>query len=197
MALPEADGSVAADRRHESEPPDGSGRSIVWKRFAPLFAVYTVAILGLAAATPLGSRPMLHASLNGSSAALMLSGFLFVHKRRIPPHFVCMTLAAVTSAVFLGSYLYYHAHAGATAFAGQGWIRPVYFAILLSHTLLAAAVPPLVVVVLYLAVRGRFERHGKVARWALPLWIYVSATGVLIYLMLYVWYSSVEPVALP
>jgi len=170
---------------------------MMWKRYTPLFAVYTVAILGLAAAMPLGSRPLLHASLNGSSAALMLSGFLFVRKRRIPLHFVCMTLATVTSAVFLASYLYYHAHAGATAFAGQGWIRPVYFGVLLSHTVLAAAVPPLVVVVLYLAVRGRFQRHGKLARWALPVWIYVSATGVLIFLMLYVWQPSAEPAVLP
>jgi len=170
---------------------------MMWKRYTPLFAVYTVAILGLAAAMPLGSRPLLHASLNGSSAALMLSGFLFVRKRRIPLHFVCMTLATATSAVFLASYLYYHAHAGATAFAGQDWIRPVYFGILLSHTILAAAVPPLVVVVLYLAARGRFQRHGRIARWALPLWIYVSATGVLIYLMLYVWHPSAEAAVLP
>jgi len=127
----------------------------------------------------------------------MLTGFLFIRNRRIVPHFVCMTLAAVTSAVFLGSYLYYHAHAGMTAFRGEGWIRPVYFGMLLSHTVLAAVVLPLVVVVLSFAARERFERHARLARWALPLWVYVSITGVLIYLMLYVWYPAAEPVVLP
>jgi uncharacterized membrane protein YozB (DUF420 family) len=168
----------------------------MWKRFVPLYALHGVAIFGITVATPLNSRPLVHASLNGLSALLMLTGFMFIRNRRIVPHFVFMTLAALTSAVFLGSYLYYHFHAGATAFRGEGWIRPVYFGLLLSHTVLAAAVLPLVIVVLILAARERFERHARLARWALPLWVYVSITGVLIYLMLYVWYPVGEPVVL-
>ena len=96
-----------------------------------------------------------------------------------------MIAAVVTSSVFLVSYLYYHAHVGSVHFAGQGWSRPVYFTILTSHTLLAAAVPPLVIITLSRALRARFDRHRAIAQWTYPIWLYVSVTGVLVYVMLY------------
>ncbi len=100
-------------------------------------------------------------------------------------HKLCMLSAAATSAVFLTTYLYYHYHAGSTHFAGQGWIRPIYFTILISHTILAIAILPLVLITLARALRGNFERHAKIARWTLPIWFYVSVTGVIIFRMLY------------
>jgi uncharacterized membrane protein YozB (DUF420 family) len=98
--------------------------------------------------------------------------------------------AVIASAAFFVSYAIYHAHAGATKFAGTGWVRPVYFAILISHTVLAAVIVPMALVTLVRALRGDFARHRAIARWTLPLWLYVSVTGVLIYLMLYHWFPS-------
>ena len=99
-----------------------------------------------------------------------------------------MLSAVLTTGVFLISYLYYHYHVGTTRFGGQGWIRPVYFAILISHTVLAAAIVPLVMLTLFRALKGRFALHKRIARWTLPLWLYVSVTGVVVYWMLY-WLS--------
>ncbi len=101
-----------------------------------------------------------------------------------------MISAVIASALFLISYSIYHAYVGATRFAGTGWIRPVYFAILISHTVFAAFIVPMVFATLLRALRGNFQRHKAIARWTLPLWLYVSATGVLIYLMLYHWFPS-------
>jgi uncharacterized membrane protein YozB (DUF420 family) len=101
-----------------------------------------------------------------------------------------MIAAVVTSSLFLMSYLYYHWQVGSVRFEGQGWIRPVYFAILFSHTVLAAAVVPLVIVTLARALRERFDRHRKIARWTYPIWLYVSVTGVVIYVMLYHLYAA-------
>ena len=100
-----------------------------------------------------------------------------------------MIAAAVTSGLFLVSYLTYHARAGSVRFPGTGWIRPVYFAILISHTLLAAAVPPLALTALYLGLNRRDEKHRRVARWAYPVWLYVSVTGVVVYFLLYRLYA--------
>ena len=96
-----------------------------------------------------------------------------------------MLTALTTSALFLISYLYYHAHVGSVHFQGQGWARPVYFTILISHTILAAAIVPLIIITLSRALRERFDRHRVIARWTLPLWMYVSVTGVIVYFMLY------------
>jgi len=101
-----------------------------------------------------------------------------------------MVAAVATSSLFLITYLYYHAHVGSVRFPGQGWVRPVYFALLISHTLLAAAVVPLVLVTLTAALRGQIERHRRVARWTYPIWLYVSVTGVVVYLMLYQIYGA-------
>lgn len=129
--------------------------------------------------------PTVNAILNGSSAVLLVTGFVFVRRKRIAAHRACMISAAALSALFLISYVTYHNQVGFTRFAGQGWIRGVYFSILIPHTLLAFAVPPLAVLTLYRALRGRFEKHRTIARWTLPIWLYVSVTGVLIYWMLY------------
>lgn len=129
--------------------------------------------------------PVVNAVLNATSAVLIFSGVALVRRGRRESHRRVMLAAIVTSAVFLISYLVYHAHVGSVHFPGQGWPRPLYFAILLSHTLLAAAVVPLVVVTLTRALKGRYERHRRAALWTYPVWMYVSVTGVVIYLMLY------------
>ena len=100
-------------------------------------------------------------------------------------HRAFMIAALVTSSLFLVSYLYYHAHVGSVRFQGQGWSRPVYFTILISHTILAAVVVPMVIITLSRALRERFDRHRAIARWTYPVWMYVSITGVVVYVMLY------------
>jgi len=128
--------------------------------------------------------------LNAASATLLVAGYLFLRRRNITAHRACMLGAVVASAAFFISYAIYHAHAGTTKFAGTGWVRPIYFAILISHTLLAAVIIPMVLLTLVRALRGDFARHRAIARWTFPLWLYVSVTGVLIYLMLYHWFPS-------
>lgn len=129
--------------------------------------------------------PALNAALNAASAILLVTGYLFIRRRRIREHKGCMLSAFVASAVFLVSYLTLRYYAGMTRFIGQGWIRPVYFTILISHTILAAAIVPLALVTVSRGLAGRYDRHVRIARWTLPLWLYVSATGVLVYWMLY------------
>jgi uncharacterized membrane protein YozB (DUF420 family) len=129
--------------------------------------------------------PALNAALNGTSACFVLMGFAFVRAGRIAAHRACMLLAVLASILFLSSYLFYHAQVGSVPYQGRGWIRIVYFTILISHTVLATTVVPLVVVTLVRALRGRFERHAAIARVTLPIWVYVSITGVIVYLMLY------------
>jgi uncharacterized membrane protein YozB (DUF420 family) len=131
-----------------------------------------------------------NAALNGLSAALLTAGFAAIRRRNIPWHRRLMLGAVTASGVFLISYLYYHAHAGVTRFAGTGAARPVYFGILVTHTTLAAVIVPLVAITLYRALRERFTTHRRVARWTLPLWLYVSVTGVVVYTMLYHLYPS-------
>jgi len=133
----------------------------------------------------LSALPTVNAVLNGASAVLLLAGFVLVRRRRVTAHKRCMLAAFVTSSVFLLGYLTLRYFAGFTAFQGQGWIRPVYFTILVSHTVLAATVPPLALILLYRAFRAQFTQHRRLARWALPIWVYVSVTGVIVYLMLY------------
>jgi putative membrane protein len=129
--------------------------------------------------------PTLNASLNATSAVLLVTGYYFIRQHNISVHRLCMVSALIVSVLFLCSYLYYHTHAGSTRFTGVGWIRPVYFAILLSHTILAAIVPLLAIVTLYRAVRQELDKHRRIARWTLPIWLYVSVTGVVIYWLLY------------
>ena len=134
--------------------------------------------------------PALNAGLNGASAIMITTGRIFIRRQKVRLHRACMITAVVTSSLFLISYLYYHAHVGSVHFPGQGWVRPVYFTILISHTLLAAAVVPLVLISLYYALREKFDRHRRIVRWAFPVWLYVSVTGVVVYVMLYQIYRA-------
>ncbi len=135
--------------------------------------------------------PALNASLNATAGLLLLLGWGMIRQGRRTAHGWCMAAAVAVSALFLASYLYYHFNTTAvTRFTGTGWIRPVYFTILISHTILAMVVAlGLVPVTLWRAAQRRFDRHKAVARWTLPIWLYVSATGVIIYFMLYHWYA--------
>ncbi len=129
--------------------------------------------------------PVINASLNGTSAVLLVTAHSMIKRGRVATHRGLMLAAVITSSLFLVSYLYYHAHVGSVHFQGQGWSRPLYFSILISHTTLAAAIVPLVIITLSRALRQRFDRHRAIARWTYPIWLYVSVTGVIIYFMLY------------
>jgi uncharacterized membrane protein YozB (DUF420 family) len=135
----------------------------------------------------IGDLPTLNAVLNGTSAVLLAFGYFFIRRKKVNLHKACMVSAFVTSTLFLVSYLIYHYHAGSKPFPGEGWTRPLYFAILISHVILATVTLPLSIVTLARGLRGRFEKHRSIARWALPIWLYVSVTGVAVYLMLYRW----------
>jgi putative membrane protein len=134
--------------------------------------------------------PAVNAALNATSAVLVIAGYGCIRTGHKQAHAGFMASAVVVSLVFLISYLTYHAHIGSKHFEGHGWVQPVYFSILISHTILAAVTALwLVPVTIYRAVRRRFDRHKSIARWTLPVWLYVSATGVVIYFMLYHWYA--------
>jgi uncharacterized membrane protein YozB (DUF420 family) len=134
--------------------------------------------------------PHVNALLNATSGLLLLAGFYFISRRRINAHLRCMTAAFAVSCIFLVSYLVYHYQHGDTKFTGEGFIRPIYLTILATHVILAIVIVPLVLVTLWRAWRGDFVRHRRIARWTFPLWLYVSATGVVVYLMLYHLYPS-------
>lgn len=134
--------------------------------------------------------PAVNAILNGLAGILLITGFLSIRRRRVDRHRAAMISALTVSTLFLATYLFYHYHAGSTRFTGQGWVRPLYFAILISHTVLAAAIVPLVLVTLYRALRGDFVRHRRIARFTFPVWLYVSVTGIVVYLMLYQLFPS-------
>ncbi|HXW93601.1 MAG TPA: DUF420 domain-containing protein [Terriglobales bacterium] len=129
--------------------------------------------------------PGLDASLNGTSAVLLLVGRGLIKRGRMAAHRVVMITALLSSSLFLTSYLYYHWHVGSVHFQGQGWLRPLYYTILTSHTILAGVIVPMIIITLSRALRERFDRHRAIARWTYPLWLYVSVTGVVVYLMLY------------
>ena len=129
--------------------------------------------------------PAINATLNGASAVLLVLGHRMIARGRMIAHKRLMISALVTSSLFLACYLYYHAHVGSVHFRGHGVTRPIYFAILISHTILAACVVPLVIITLTRALRENFDRHRAIARWTYPIWVYVSVTGVVVYLMLY------------
>jgi uncharacterized membrane protein YozB (DUF420 family) len=132
--------------------------------------------------------PALNATLNAIAATLLVCGYVMIRKGRMEAHRRFMLAAFATSALFLVSYLIYHANAGSRPFPGQGPLRIAYFVILVSHVILAAAILPLALITLTHALRERFERHIPIARWTLPIWLYVSVTGVIVYLMLYQMY---------
>lgn len=132
--------------------------------------------------------PHLNAFLNGTSAVLLFTGYTFIRSRNVIAHRACQIAALVVSLLFLASYLTYHYNHGSTRFLGTGLVRPIYFTVLTSHTILAIVIVPLVTLTFYRAFRGDFLRHRRIARITLPLWLYVSVTGVIVYLMLYHFY---------
>ena len=127
----------------------------------------------------------LNAVLNSIAAVLLLAGFVLIKRGHVRAHRACMISAFAVSAVFLASYLAYHYHVGDVRFTGRGWVRPAYFTMLISHITLAVAIVPLAIVTLTRALRGRFAAHRRIALWTWPIWIYVSVTGVLVYVMVY------------
>ena len=135
--------------------------------------------------------PTVNAFLNGLSAIFLLTGYIQIRSGKPIKHKFFMMGAFTISIVFLICYLIYHYQVGSVGFKGQGYIRPVYFTILISHTILAALVPPLAIIAIYRAFKGQLVKHKKIARWTFPIWLYVSITGVIIYLMLYVFFPSV------
>jgi uncharacterized membrane protein YozB (DUF420 family) len=129
--------------------------------------------------------PALNATLNAISTVFLMTGYVLIRRRRIAQHRLCMIAAFTTSVLFLVSYLVYHANVGSVPFQGQGPIRAIYFTILITHIILAAAIVPLVLVTLTRALRKQYVTHRAIARWTFPIWLYVSVTGVIVYLMLY------------
>jgi putative membrane protein len=134
---------------------------------------------------PISYFPSIDATLNAASALLLLAGYVSIRRRRIGVHRACMLSAVGTSTLFLICYLWYHAHHGITRFPQAGFLRTCYLALLGSHTVLAVAIVPLVLITLTRALRRNFRRHRQIARWTLPAWVYVSVTGVVVYWMLY------------
>ncbi len=129
--------------------------------------------------------PALNATLNAISFIFLVTGYVLIRRGRRDAHRNCMVAALVTSALFLTSYVIYHFNVGSVPFQKTGWIRMVYFAVLIPHVILAAAIVPLVVITVSRALSRRYDKHRRIARWTLPLWLYVSITGVIVYLMLY------------
>ena len=133
--------------------------------------------------------PHLNATLNATSFVLLVAGLYFIKHKRIAAHRACMIAALVVSGIFLISYVVYHARYGSVRFTGQGFVRTLYFMILSTHVVLAVVIVPLVTITLRRALRADFVRHRRIARWTYPLWLYVSVTGVVVYLMLYRLYA--------
>jgi putative membrane protein len=133
--------------------------------------------------------PKINATLNGCCAVLLVTGRMLIARGKMAAHRAVMLTALATSSLFLASYLYYHYHVGSIHFRGTGWVLWLYRAILTSHTVLAATIVPMVIVTLSRALRERYDRHRAIARWTFPVWLYVSVTGVVVYLMLYQWFA--------
>jgi len=170
--------------------PRGDGRALAFTAVVCVaIVVAAFVVFGSAPApgipAPVARLPALNATLNAVSAVLLAWGYVFIRRRDVRAHLACMVSAFVVSTLFLVSYVTYHAVAGSRPFAGAGWLRAVYFPLLISHVVLAVAIVPLALVTLYRATRADFTRHRRLARWTLPLWLYVSVTGVIVYLMLY------------
>jgi uncharacterized membrane protein YozB (DUF420 family) len=132
--------------------------------------------------------PALNATLNGTSAVLLFTGRMLIMRGKIAAHRACMIAAMISSAVFLACYLFFHYEAGNIRFLGEGWVRPVYFTILISHVTLAIVIVPMAIITLSRGLRARYVKHRAIARWTWPLWMYVSITGVIVYFMLYQWF---------
>lgn len=168
---------------------DRAGNVVIGLVSAAVIAVVAYLLLGHRPAPGGGpavaALPLLNACLNATSAALLTAGYVSIRMKRVGAHKTCMVSALVVSTLFLASYVTYHALTGSRPFGGRGLLRLVYFPLLISHVVLAAAIVPLALTTVYRALRADFARHVRIARWTLPLWLYVSVTGVLVYWMLY------------
>jgi len=133
--------------------------------------------------------PLFHATLNGLTAVFLITGFFLIINNKITLHKFCMLSALCLSSVFLVSYVIYHYNTGHTVYGGTGWIRPVYFTILISHILLATTIVPLALITVFRGLKNQLPQHKKIARWTLPIWIYVAITGVIVYLMMQPYYG--------
>jgi uncharacterized membrane protein YozB (DUF420 family) len=151
---------------------------------AVIIVLYAMPGRGPAPGTP-GALATVNAVLNGGVACLLLTGYAFIRKKKIKAHRTCMVTAFVLSSLFLVTYLIHHAQVGSVSFQHEGWIRGVYFAVLVPHVVLAVVIVPLALLTIYRGWTERIEEHRKIARWTLPLWLYVSVSGVAVYLMLY------------
>ena len=129
--------------------------------------------------------PALNATLNAISTVLLVTGYVFIRRGQRQKHKACMIAALVMSGLFLTSYVIYHAQVGSVPFKGTGWIRTVYFAVLIPHVILAAAIVPPILITASRGLSAKYDKHRRIARWTLPLWLYVSVTGVIVYVMLY------------
>ena len=129
--------------------------------------------------------PAVNATLNAISGVLLLIGYLLIRARRIQQHRTCMIAAFATSSLFLICYVVYHAQVGSVRFTRQGFVRPLYYTILITHVTLAATVLPLAIITLSRGLKARYTQHRRIARWTFPIWLYVSVTGVLVYVLLY------------
>ncbi|MDQ2985631.1 MAG: DUF420 domain-containing protein [Armatimonadota bacterium] len=134
---------------------------------------------------PLESLPTINACFNTLCTVLLVTGYAMIRQKRISAHRACMLGALACSVLFLVGYLTYHYSVGTTTYRGEGILRPIYFTILVSHTILAIVIVPMVLITLVRALRERFDKHKAIARWTLPIWLYVSVTGVVVYIMLY------------
>jgi uncharacterized membrane protein YozB (DUF420 family) len=162
-----------------------------------IIGVLSVTVIGLVAVLLLGSRqtagadpmhsilPTINAVLNGSSAVLLSLGYYFIRRRRIAAHQICMSTAFVVSGMFLVTYVVHHYEVGSVRFAGPSWLKTIYLGVLIPHVALSAVMLPMALTTLTHAWRGRFDRHRRIARWTLPIWLYVSVSGVAVYWMLY------------
>ena len=140
---------------------------------------------GTGADTRASILPAVNAVLNGTSALLLTVGYICIRRKKVIAHKTCMATAFVVSSLFLVTYLIHHYRVGSVPFAGQGWLRSVYFSLLIPHVVLAALVVPLALTTIYHGLTSRFDKHVRIARWTLPIWLYVSVSGVLVYWMLY------------
>lgn len=168
---------------------DRAGNVVIGLVSAAVITVVAYLLLGHrpdpGGAPAVAALPLLNACLNATSAALLTAGYVSIRRKRVTAHKTCMVSALVVSTLFLVSYVTYHALAGSRPFPGRGLVRLVYFPLLISHVVLAAAIVPLALTTVSRALRADFARHVRIARWTLPLWLYVSVTGVLVYWMLY------------
>jgi putative membrane protein len=136
--------------------------------------------------------PLVNASLNAASTVLIAAGWIFIRRERKGPHIVCMISALITSTAFLTCYLIYHFNVHSIKFTAGGLASWIYYSILLTHVVLAVVVLPMVIMTVIPALRQRFDRHRRMGRWTMPVWLYVSVTGVIVYMMLYKWFPSDE-----